>query len=123
MCFYGNNYANVTFVTKTKRRGGEFLLENFSGKTFLAHIDCSQIVSRNGLKLSLDTEIAREFYLALGNFERESIGASGKLPSENVCFICSLYFCVYAQTLIVVVLIVVNFGGFLVIARNPPERF
>ena len=29
----------------------------------------------------------------------------------------------YAQTLIVVVLIVVNFGGFLVIARNPPERF
>ena len=29
----------------------------------------------------------------------------------------------YAQTLIVVVLIVVNFGGFLVIARNPPDRF
>ena len=29
----------------------------------------------------------------------------------------------YAQTLIVVVLIVVNFGGFLVIARNPPDEF
>ena len=30
---------------------------------------------------------------------------------------------IYAQTLILVVLILVNFGGFLVIARNPPERF
>jgi len=29
----------------------------------------------------------------------------------------------YAQTLIVVVLIVVKFGGFLVIARNPPVGF
>ena len=30
---------------------------------------------------------------------------------------------VYAQTLILVNLILVNFFGFLVIARNPPERF
>ena len=30
---------------------------------------------------------------------------------------------VYAPTLIVVVLIVANFGWFLVIARNPPDGF
>ena len=39
-------------------------------------------------------------------------------------FPCSMFFYFpYAQTLIVVVLIVVNFGGFLVIARNPRNEF
>ena len=33
------------------------------------------------------------------------------------------YIAQYAQTLILVNLILVNFFGFLVIARNPPERF
>ena len=41
------------------------------------------------------------------------------LPKKNIF----MYLSVYAQTLIVMVLIVVNFGGFLVIARNPRNEF
>ena len=40
-----------------------------------------------------------------------------EIPREN------LYMCNYAQNLILVNLILVNFGGFLVIARNPTNEF